>query len=456
MSIKKILDEVSTESSTNKKIAILESHKENELLKKVMYLANSGRIKFHMKQIPVYATNGKNMPLEWALEHISDIYNREVTGDAAKSHLKYILETLTSDDAYVIERIIDKDCKIGVATKTINKIWEDLIEKVGYMGCKPYSKDLLNNILKKGKAFSQKKMDGQFVNIIVRDSDVSLDSRQGEPTTLENPKFLEELKQLKDCVLNAELTMDGIERYKSNGMITSLISIAGKKRDGKEVKKEIAKFESLNMDYRAALNLIRVTAWDILTIDEYYNRSSKVPYHKRLDDVTETLKGYELLSVVETRIVTNRDEAMAHFEEILANGEEGTVVKSMDGEWVDSKPVYQCKIKREVLLDLKIVGFSYGDKGTKNEKLISSLEVESEDGLLKTTAGGINEELMEDITNNQEKYLFTIAEIKCNGVSITSKGYSLMSPRFKKSRIGDKNIANTLAECIEIHNASSL
>jgi hypothetical protein len=71
-------------------------------------------------------------------------------------------------------------------------------------------------------------------------------------------------------------------------------------------------------------------------------------------------------------------------------------------------------------------------------------------------AGGITEDDMEEITRNQDKYLGTIAEIKCNGVSITDKKYSLLHPRYIKSRIGDKDIANTLEECLEIHKASSL
>ena len=52
--IKKILDEIANESGTNKKIEILESYKSNELLKKVLYMSRSKRIKFYLKQIPSY------------------------------------------------------------------------------------------------------------------------------------------------------------------------------------------------------------------------------------------------------------------------------------------------------------------------------------------------------------------------------------------------------------------
>ena len=41
MTINQIFDEIANESSTNKKVEILSKYKDNELLKKVLYLANS-------------------------------------------------------------------------------------------------------------------------------------------------------------------------------------------------------------------------------------------------------------------------------------------------------------------------------------------------------------------------------------------------------------------------------
>jgi hypothetical protein len=455
--IKQIFDEIAAESSTNRKVEILSKYKDNELLKEVLYKACSKRVKFYIKQIPEYTSIGQPYTLEQAVVKIEDFSTRALTGNAAIGYLQKLLMGLPKDDAYILERIIEKDPKIGFGTRMLNKVWPDLIEKVGYQGCKPYSRDLVEKLFKKyKKIFSQLKLDGQYINIIIDDSAPTLESRQGEPTNLEAPKFLEELKKLPNGVLNAELTMDGVERYKSNGIITSLISIANKKSNGENASKEIAKFESKHMPYRDALDLIRVTAWDLLTLEEYYSRTCTRIYDDRLEELNKVLSGFEMLSVVETRVVKNKEDAMAHFEEVLSRNLEGTVLKAADGLWVDSKPAYQIKLKKEVKLDLRVVGFSYGDKGTKNENVISSLVVQSEDGLLKATAGGIDEEGMEDITNNQDKYLNTIAEIKCNGVSITEKGYSLLHPRYIKSRIGDKDIANTLEECLEIHKASSL
>lgn len=456
--IKQIFDEIASESGTNEKMNILSKYGENELLRRVLYLAKSKRVKFYLKQIPDYELKNKPSykPLAWALDQLTFLSNRNITGYAGIEHLKSTFEELTSDNAYIIERIIDKDCKIGMGTRNINKIIPNLIEKTGYMGCKPFSKELVLKLLNKGTCYSQEKMDGMFINSIIQGGEVMNESRQGDPITLENPIFLTELAQLKDCVINGELVMEGVERYKSNGIITSLKNIAKKRAEGKDVTKHINKLEKRHMPYSEALDLIRVVAWDILTIDEYYTRKCNRQYNERLAELNGTLDGFKTLSVVETREVSSLKEVMEHFEEVQMRDGEGTVVKSKDGVWKDTKPSYQIKIKKEINLDLRITGFNYGKEGTKNEHYISSVDVESEDGLLKTAPSGMSEEEMDYVTDNQDELLGTILEIKCSGISHDRDGnFSVMHPVYKTPRT-DKTVANTLAECIEIDEAASL
>jgi len=460
MKIKEIFDEIAAESGTNEKMNILRKYVDNNTLKRVLYLACSKRVKFYIKQIPDYTADIESPePLEWALDGLDALITRQFTGHKGINWLKVLLSSISVDDAYVLERIIEKDLKIGMGTRNINKVFPDLIEKTGYMGCKPYSKNLVLKLLAKGSCYSQEKMDGRFINIVLQGEEVTNESRQGEPTILDNPKFMTELSdlaQLKDCVINGELIMEGVERYESNGIISSLISIAEKQIKGEDVTKHINNLEKRHMPYREALDLIRVVAWDILTIDEYYTRTCNRPYEERLNELNQTFSGFETLKVVETREVSTMEEVMKHFNDIQARNGEGTVIKSKDGVWKDTKPSYQIKIKKEINLDLRITGFNYGKSGTKNEHFISSLNVESEDGLLKTSPAGLSVEEMEYVTDNQDKLLNTILEIKCSGISQDRDGnYSVMHPVYKMPRT-DKTIANTLSECIEIDKASSL
>jgi DNA ligase-1 len=462
MKIKQIFDEIANESSTIKKTEIVTKYSDNELFKKVLYMANSKRIKFFIKQIPEYEKNtyelGNDLSdkeLIWALDELEPIMTRVQTGHTAINHLKSILENSERETAYIIERIIEKDCKIGFGTRMINKVFPDLIEKTGYQGCKPYTKEGILKLLAKGPCFSDVKMDGRYMNAVVQGGELDPESRQGEPTILEDNVLFEELRSLPDCVLN------GYPRYISNGIITSLISISTKRSEGKDVTKELAKFEKKHLPFKEALSKIRYTAWDMLTLDEYYTRKCKRPYKVRKAELVKLLKGtettaYQTLSVVDSRIVTTLKEVMDHFDEVVAADGEGTVVKSLDGVWVDSKPSYQIKVKKEITLDLRIIGYNYGNKGTKNEFVISSINVKSEDDKLFTSPGGMDEDTMDYVTDHQEELMNTILEMKCSGLSQDSKGnYSTLHPRYGKRR-DDKTVANTLEECIEINNASSL
>jgi DNA ligase-1 len=463
MTIKQIFDEIAAESSTNAKIEILKKYKDNELLKRVLYLANSKRVKFFIKQLPEYNFKGFGPNfLVWGLTELDKISSRELTGTAATEHLTKILESLESDDAYIIERIIEKDCKIGMGTTFMNKVFKDLIEDTPYMGAISFDEKKARAIFDKGGiGFSQIKMDGRYCNAIIRSGEVELESRSGEPTIVTGAKFLAELTKFPNCVLNGELTMDGVPRYDSNGMIASIIDIQGKRgeRTPEETAKKLANFEKKHGSFEEALDNIRFTVWDAITVDEYFNKISKREYSERFIALA-LLKAEAkttMVSLIENKVVKSYAEAMEHFQEVLAtevNGvpQEGTILKSATGAWKDGKPTWQIKMKLEMDVDLVIVGFNYGTKGTKNEHVISSFNCESSDGLVKTRPQGIKEDMMVYITENQDKLMGKVLQVKCNGLSNDKDGnYSLLYPAFVAVR-DDKDTCDSLESIKNIEN----
>jgi DNA ligase-1 len=453
--IKKILDEIASISGKNDKGKELSKHKDNELLKKVIYLAHSPRIKFYIKQIPTYTAAGKGkFTLETATTELNLLSGRQYTGSEATSFLKSLLEDLTPDDAYVIERIIDKNLKIGMDSG-INKVIPNLIEETPYQGAKSFSEKGALKLFGKGKTvMSQVKADGTYRNAIIRSGEVELISRQGEVSSLVGTTFLKELSQLDDCVLNGELTIDGFKRTIANGMVNSIMDITEKanERGPVETKKKITEFEEKHDSYTAALTAMRFTVWDMISVEEYFAANSDVSYTKRFKALELALSSHNLknVSVVETRYIKSYEEAMEHFLDTQKRGLEGTIIKSSEAGWKDGKPTYQIKMKLEMSMDLRIVGFKYGTKGTKNENVISVLELESECGKLKTAPAGMDEDMMADITKRQDELMGTIVEIRCCGLSQNSKGeWSTQHPSVTELR-PDKNTCDTLESCKEI------
>jgi hypothetical protein len=465
MKIKQILDEIAAVSGKNDKLKALAKYKDNELLKRVIYLAHSPRIKFYIKQIPEYTPileYPDGIDFIGQLGRLDGLSLRVTTGSYATLLLQDILSHMIADDAYVVERIIDKNLKIGMDSG-INKVIPKLIEETPYQGAKSFSEKGALKLFEKGKAvMSQVKADGTYRNAIIRSGEVELISRQGEVSTLTGAKFLNELSQLENCVLNGELTIDGIKRTIANGMVNSIMDIVEKADERGEVEtaKKVAAFEDKHGSMAEALDKLRFTVWDMISVDEYFEAKSTTEYHERYNTLRKNLEGLKhdgtyflgsQVDLIETRFIRTYEEAMEHFLDTQSRGLEGTIIKDSHAGWKDGKPTYQIKMKLEMDIDLRIVGFNYGTKGTKNETVISVLQLESECGKLKTSPGGMTEAMMADVTTRQDELMGTVVQIRCCGLSETDKGWSTQHPSIVELRT-DKDTCDTLESCIEIEN----
>jgi len=448
----------------NAKRSILRSERDNKLFQRVLTYTFDPRITFGIKKIPKYIQKGEFLTLNEALDELNRLVTRSITGNNAIDLLTSILESLSEDDAQVIEWVISKDFKAGFGISLVNDEMKPFsIYEVPYMGAVSYSPKRVSKILEKSIGISEVKMDGRYLNVIVRNGSVFMESRGGKPNPLMGCLEREALSlskslQMNEVVFNGELMVrDEKDRYVANGMISSFVSISQKAHDGHDISKEIEKFEKrYNMEFKELLEKISLVVWDFIPYENYLEKMWEKPRYERLiilrdglEKIPENEKKFELIEYV---YVKNETEAIQHFQEMLARGEEGTILKSYHGVWKDGKPTYQCKMKVEITSDLIITGFNYGTPGTKNENVISSLNVETSDGKLKTSPGGITESDMKFITENQEELLGKIVEVKSCGISQDSEGnYSLLHPVFLKIR-DDKDKSDSLEDIIENDN----
>lgn len=469
--IKQIFDTISQESGDNAKIEILKTHSDNKVLSEVLYKALSGRVKFYINRIPEYVPNGKNLSIEWALSELDKLSSKDrLRGHAAILHLSDILSSVNSDTAYIVERIIDKRPKINMGRTQINKVFKGLIEKTPYMGAKPYSEKLVRNILKSGSAISQIKMDGRYANSIIRGGEVEIVSRAGEPNNLDGAEFLKEMSSLADeIVLNGEFTVHGVPvRRTANGIISSLIDIQKKresrgpeetsKKEKAFLKKHAKDYGNENITFQQALDSVVYTCWDSITVDEYYDAKSTRPYKERFSELEKILGANNLnkIQLVESKVVNSFSEAMQHFQEALENDLEGTILKSLDGNWRNGKPSHQVKMKLDMNIDLKAVGFLNGNEGTKNEHIISRIQLESSCGKLTTTCSNMDEEMMNYVTENKEELVGSIVEVNCKGLSQNKDGdWSLMHPSIVEFR-DDKDTCDSLESAQEIEESKKV
>lgn len=444
MTINEILNHLASDNSRIFKENVLTQHKGNELLKKVIFLALDPFTQFYIRKIPDYVTTDQETEtIEYALTELSVLSSRNKTGHAAIEHLRKVLSGINKNDAKVIERIIEKDLKCGVSVSTVNKIWPKMIHEFPVMLASAFEDKLLVKFV--FPAISQTKLDGMRANIIVEDGKVSLFSRNGKPLEVHghfDQAFLE-MSEGHDAMFDGELMVifsenDGIEELSKSSSFKPIFHDrkTGNGICNKSVKGTISEKEA---------SMLHIVLYDYVNdLDAWRKGVHKVPYHARITDLANILDKHRewefKASLVEGRIVNNKDDAYDHFQEQIIAGGEGTIVKAPLGIWEDKRSKNLLKLKSEHVNEMRVIGWEEGTG--KNVGLLGNLIVQSEDGLIVTGVGsGFSDEQRKMFT--KEEVLDKIVSIKYNG-RIKAKGdkkESLFLPIFLEIR-EDKDSAD--------------
>ena len=426
MNLNKFFESLASNASRNYKIEQLESNRNNVVLREVVRLALDPFTQFYIRKIPEYTPNyNEGISLKFALDSLYDLSSRQVTGNAGILHLKGMLEALNEQDAKVIERIIQKDLKCGVAVSTANAVWTGLLKEYPVMLCSQFEQKLVDKV--KFPALVQTKMDGMRFNAIVRDGKVEYRSRNGKEIQLLgnlDADFIA-LAGDVDCVFDGELLVASdagvLDRQTGNGILN------------KANKGTISSNEA---------SLVRATVWDIIPYLYFIDGVCNTPYGKRFEslNILHTKHKPSKVSVVQSWEVENYDTAKALFEELLQRGEEGIILKDKNGIWEDKRAKHQIKFKGELECDLKIVAVEAGTG--KYEGMLGAIVCESSDGIIKVNVGsGFNDEHRK--TLKEKDLLGKIVAVKYNTRTTNKSGdESLFLPIFIEVR-EDKDIADS-------------
>ena len=395
-------------------------------MKKICELSLSPMIQFYQRKIPDYVKMywSGSLDLKSAVEGLSILSSRTLTGNAAIAQLQMILSNLSSADALVIERIIQKDLKCGVSTSTVNKVWKDLIPEYPCMLCSAYDEKLVSKI--KYPAFAQIKMDGMRVNAIVKDGTVEFRSRNGKEISL-----LGNLEQdFIKLAGGANLVFDGELLVRKDGKI--LDRQTGNGILNKANKGTISDSEA---------SLVEMTVWDVIPYDKFLTGKCDVPYKDRFDDLF-TMTEFNpspKINVVMTNIVPNLEVARSFFNLMLEEGQEGIILKDADSIWENKRSKGQVKFKAELDVDLVVTGWVEGTG--KYEGLLGALQCESADGVIKVNVGsGFTDE---DRKTIDQSIIGKIISVKYNArIRNTNGEESLFLPVYLQERL-DKTEADS-------------
>ena len=435
-----ILKQLEATSSKNAKVAILKGERDNDVLWNVIKLALDPFTQFYIRKIPKYSMNEDLLCLEDALESLSLLSSRRVTGNAGIAHLQYILAHVSPDDAEVIERVISKDLKCGVNIGTVNKVIPNFIFEYPVMLCSKLEQRLLDKITY--PAMVQQKLDGMRFNAIVKGDKVEFRSRSGKLLDfngcleqdfidLANTSFIKNVDPA-GVVFDGELLIADGDSYVDRKTGNGILSRANK-----------------GMLSLQDSDLVRTVLWDVISYSDFMKHKSDRKYSARFDSLQSGIINYAKdkrnikIKLAQTHFVDDLQSANDIFKDYLAKGHEGIILKNIFCGWEFNRVPHQIKFKGELECDLEVIDWVESSTGKYVGKL-GAVVCSTSDGLLKVSVGsGFSDEQRATIDRS---IIGKIITVKYNE-RITNKvgENSLFLPIFIEVR-EDKTVANNFEE----------
>lgn len=443
-----IIKQVADTKGSNAKLDLLRglSSEESDLVRDYLSRVYSGA-NWYQTKLPAPAGRisimGKS-PVT-IFEAIDQFMGGDRRGDKGAQRLAVFSALLRSDEEReLLKWAIWGDIKAGVGPKTINKVWPGLLFIPPYQRCATLDKGYHHKWDWSKGVFVQNKEDQMFGNLVTEEGLFTRNFNLIESASVDelNAWATEVKREFGDLVFHGEIQVKDAEgeyvtREKSNGLINGLF----------QTGEELPEGYTVNM-----------TLWNVIEKAEFYRGKSEFRYETCFETLTEILKALPCprLRLVRNERVKSMEDVKAIFREVLKAKGEGLVMKDPDGTWEDDDggAEGQVKVKIEMPVELRIVGFNEAGPKSKYHGMFASLQCQSEDGKVITGVSGMSDEWRQKINEDREYYLGSVITIQCNGIQWNERQpHSLYYPQFIEPR-HDKQSADKLENIISIQDSA--
>lgn len=323
---------------------------------------------------------------------------------------KDIIHTHAKEYGDLIKLIVLKDLRCGVTATLVNKAHPNLIPQFKIQKAKEVPvEDLVYPMI------CQLKYDGVRLISRIQDGSIRFLSSGGKVAVF--AKLAETILDsgLNNCILDGELIYkDGSmqHRGKISGILTS--AMRGKVVDESDTYYKV---------------------FDVLRLSEFDYQLCEKPYDERYKDISRMAKIIDSLKVqvAETYIVQSSEEVNTLYEDYIARGLEGIILKDPKGKYTYKRTKDWVKVKETKTADLNCVGWDEGEG--KYKGMIGSLVCSGivEGRFITVKVGGMSDI---DRGRNPTYFVGSIIEIKYNSVTLDKKtlNFSLFLPRYSIRR----------------------
>lgn len=338
------------ESSGKRLQEILEENKDNELLKKVLWFVYNPYIVTGLSSKKINKIVNKQIkyaPAE-TIEEVFEYLQKHNTG--TDIDIAYVLEFIQGKpDQEMYSQIFTKELKLGITSKTINKVFPNLIPEFNVMLAEKYW-DRMEELEKTNPdIIITQKYDGVRCVAIHDKSGIKLFSRQGKP--IEGLYDLEEqLLWLPFGCFDGELLLNK-DNIPSKDLYRETVTVVNSKdQDKKDIVFNI---------------------FDTCEIKEFENGYCSVPCIERkkiIQELEEQMKPDWWKSVpILYYGKYNKDIVQQELNKQIALEHEGVMVNIANAPYEARRTKNILKVKAMQDCDLKIIGFEEGtgkNKGT--------------------------------------------------------------------------------------------
>ena len=367
-------------NSTNEKKKILEETK-SELFERIFIQAYDSFINFGVTKIDtsdiVYDVKEPEGWFDDMFELLGKLASREITGNRARDCVKQLMSRTTEEDAELVLLILRKDLRTGTGVRLINKVYVDLLPEAFCMGANKYDANRVTF-----PVYADTKLDGARC-IAMIEHDIELKSRNGKP--FKNYKTIE--KELQQLDLPHGLRLDGEITL---GHFQDLMRTLGKKTDGIELSKD------------AIYNIFDIQ----MTTKTFEERL------KALDGIQHKIDelGLTHVKVIKGEYLENEEELLRYYGKQLDAGQEGAMVKTLNGMYEYKRTYAWQKMKPEHTEDLEIVGIDEG-KG-KYVGQLGAFICQLDNGDTVNVGSGLKDEERIELWPRRDELIGKLIEVK--------------------------------------------
>lgn len=428
-------------SGNNDKLAILEANKDNKLFEAYMQAVYDVGINYYVTKLPAHCA--KLAPGAWPLDfpELEDLHinlvRKGIRGKVAQSYIGDLYGGLDKEGQELLKYIFDRSIGAKVGDSMVLKTWPDLYFIPSYMRCSSMDDKIKAHYAKLPYFFVQTKRDGSFA-YLRRNIDHSADAITRQGNTY--PHWFSERMALG--ITPGTALVGEMEVYESGKLMS--------RKDGNGVLNSVQQGED---EAAFAQYEFRYVAWDSLSLGEFKEGYSPVPYEARLNELKSMLSSNTPphVELILTHTVTSVVDANAIHIDHTKRGLEGTVWKDPNGIWKDTSSGTKYAVKNKVVFEAEYEIVDYYEGEGKDAGKLGGITVKTKCGKLVNNCGsGFSSKQREEFWLTREELIGKIVTLEANDITTARNKdtVALSLPIFIEIRT-DKTEADTLERVYE-------